>query len=96
MITERCPPPDWSECDEVGSWERSCVALAERVEYLMLVASDVGDSGPTPQEAARLERLCRDFELPDLETERVLAAAHAVWSARSALRRLPGRSGNEQ
>ena len=76
MITERCPPPDWDEPDEIESGEASAVALTERVAYLMAVAaSSAAGSQFSPREAARLRQLCHDLDLPEAETLQVLAAA---------------------
>lgn len=73
--TERCPPPDWGEPQIGDSRERSRVALAERVDYLMASASVVGGAELTAQDAARLLWLCRELELSEHETEQVLSAA---------------------
>lgn len=51
------------------------MALAERVEYLLAAASVVGGAQLTPQDAARLVRLCHELELSDRETEQILSAA---------------------
>jgi hypothetical protein len=74
MITERCPPPDWEAHDELEGSEPFEVALAERVDYLMVATATArAGSELTLQEQARLRRLCRELELPEREAQRVLA-----------------------
>ena len=81
MITERCPPPDWSDDDEETT-EASAVALTERVDCLLVVAATLGAGARVrPQEVSRLRRLCLDMQLPERVTECVLAAARKARAA---------------
>lgn len=53
------------------------VPLAERVHYLMIVASMAGvDVVLTPEELAKLGQLCKELELPEAETREILTVAH--------------------
>jgi uncharacterized tellurite resistance protein B-like protein len=53
------------------------VPLAERVDYLMIIASMAGaDVVLASAETDKLRQLCRQLELSEGETQRVLAAAH--------------------
>jgi uncharacterized tellurite resistance protein B-like protein len=57
--------------------EALAVPLEERIHYLTVVASMAGvDVVLTPEELGRLEQLCRELELPDTETKRILTIAH--------------------
>jgi len=53
------------------------IPLAERVDYLTIIASMAGaDVSIAPEEFAKLKELCRALELPPAETQRVLDTAH--------------------
>jgi hypothetical protein len=85
MSTEPCPPPEWDEIDDleppdtlksrINERDTFRVALAERVDYLMIAASTVGGARLTQQDASRLRRLCNELELTESETERILTTA---------------------
>jgi uncharacterized tellurite resistance protein B-like protein len=56
--------------------------LAERVDYLIVVASMAGvDVKLEPEETAKLKSLCKELGLPDEELKRVLGASQAATSA---------------
>lgn len=73
MITERCPPPDWMDENDAELREKSGVALAERIDYLMAATDDSGPESRT----LRLERLCRELELPERVVELILTRARS-------------------
>lgn len=82
-ITEPCPPPDSQEPERKESGERFVVALAERMEYLLVVASSFGsDPELTKEETTRLIRLCRDLELSAQQTDHILTVARLSCAAR--------------
>lgn len=83
FITEPCPPPESQEPERKESGERFVVALAERMEYLLVVASNFGsDPQLTEGETARLIRLCHDLELTAQQTDHILTVARLSCAAR--------------
>jgi len=53
------------------------ITLAERVDYMTIIASMAGaDVSLAPEEMAKLRELCRALELPERETQRILDTAH--------------------
>ncbi len=53
------------------------VSLAERVDYMTVIASMAGaDVSLAPEEMAKLRELCRALELPERETRAILDTAH--------------------
>src|SRR5215471_18208894 len=53
------------------------IPLAERVDYLTIIASMAGaDVSLAPEEMAKLRELCRALELPERETQGILDTAH--------------------
>lgn len=58
--------------------EALSVPLAERIDYLMIIASMAGaDVVLASEETDKLRQLCRELELPDSDAARVLTAAHS-------------------
>jgi uncharacterized tellurite resistance protein B-like protein len=56
--------------------------LAQRVDYLIVVASMAGvDVKLEPEETAKLKTLCRELGLPDEEMKKVLFASQAATAA---------------
>jgi uncharacterized tellurite resistance protein B-like protein len=52
------------------------IPLAERVDYLTIIASMAGaDVSIAPEELAKLRELCRALELPERESESILSTA---------------------
>jgi hypothetical protein len=83
FITEPCPPPESEGPEREESGERFVVALAERMEYLLVVASNFGsDPELTKEETARLIRLCHDLELDAQQTDHILSVARLSCTAR--------------
>ncbi|HEX3598015.1 MAG TPA: hypothetical protein VHU80_23055 [Polyangiaceae bacterium] len=53
------------------------IPLAERVDYLTIIASMAGaDVSLAPEELGKLRELCRALELPEKETQQILDTAH--------------------
>lgn len=83
FITEPCPPPESEEPERKASGERFAVALAERMEYLLVVATNFGsESELTEEETGRLVRLCRMLELTTQQTDHILDVARLSCAAR--------------
>jgi hypothetical protein len=83
LITEPCPPPDSQEPNRKESGERLAVALTERMEYLLVVASNFGSEPElTAEETTRLLRLCRGLELTPQQTDHILSVARMACAAR--------------
>jgi uncharacterized tellurite resistance protein B-like protein len=58
--------------------EALSVPLAERVDYLMIIASMAGaDVVLKAEEIDKLRQLCGELQIPEKDTTRVLAAAHS-------------------
>lgn len=75
MITERCPPPGWDEC-EAEPGHAFLGSLAERLDHLIFIAPlDDDDAVPVLPETDELRQLLRELKLTDWETLHVRAAA---------------------
>jgi len=85
FITEPCPPPESEEPERKQSGDRFVVALAERMEYLLVVAQTFGSEPElTEAETTRLLRLCRSLELTAQQTDHILTVARRSCAKRRA------------
>ncbi|HVU03625.1 MAG TPA: hypothetical protein VHE30_17825 [Polyangiaceae bacterium] len=72
MITDPCPPPDWSDEDEATSVRG--VAVDERIAYVAAVVATLAvERVTTRDDIRRLRKLCTDLQIPESEIDALFA-----------------------